>query len=151
MAAFVHRGMGRVGLDVGNTVTATASGTYVSVGSRTITAGAVGTSAGGFVLVTGTADASKFNPTNCPCLIRLFISDGTILSQGRDTILPGVADESGNAYTALADTWVFPIAAGQTKTFTLRAAFVDANVGFVNFRGVLTALYVPFGPTGTNN
>ena len=53
----------------------------------------------------------------------------------------------GALYVSVAITWVFPVAAGEQTFALVGAPFPNALV--VEYADpILTALYVPFGPTG---
>jgi hypothetical protein len=114
--------------------------------STTVT---VNAPAKGFVLVNGTVSAHTNSPSCDPCYT---FARPRHDNSGQEP--QGQLSSLGNGTSSIQrDTlpvsWVFPVEAG-TNTFTLRtAAFPDsAPVDFYN--PTLTALYVPFGASGTS-
>jgi hypothetical protein len=153
MAAFMSRGFGRVGFDE-DTINLDEDdhNTPTTITDTAITAGATG-SGGGFVQVSGTATAGATDAdSDCPCLVFLSIFDGTTTLGS----VSGVLSQSDlvfgdQASLTLSTTAVFPIAAGATRTYRLRGTFVDTSDPIdVTFDGGISAVYVPFGPTGGN-
>lgn len=147
MAAFMHRGFGRVGHDESNTVLD--AGESASLGTVTVDAGA--TSSGtGFVVVSGHVEASTATEASCPCqvLVSMDEGDGTSTHERTYLNLPGTANESGHSRIDGTAQQVYPIAADASETYTLSVDLMDADATSVNVSGELTAVYVPFGPDG---
>jgi hypothetical protein len=149
MAAFMNRGFGRVGYAAG-TVEEDATNTVVTVAQTAVTAGAT-QGGGGFVQVTAAMTASTGDYGECPCIVFLSINDGTTTRGTVTEILSN--DDIGLASSAssLATTAVFTIPADATRTYRLRASYLNSAVDEVAFQGHITATYVPFGPSGGNS
>lgn len=138
MARFMTRCGGRVVSDDGFSFS---SGTSVTVASADLTA-----PANGFVLVNGTLDAlvvSAFIGA-CPCQMQAQLTDGSTNSRLIVSDIRGPVADGGASQTAIAATEVFPIAQGQTKTFSLMGRFNDSNLTSAGFGGEMTAVFVPF-------
>jgi hypothetical protein len=151
MAAFMSRGFGRVGFDEDN-ISIDDSNTPTTVTDTAITAGATG-SGGGFVQVTGTATIATDNADDeCPCLVFLSIWDGTTTLGSVSGVLSNDDLVFGEQTTLTMSTnAVYPIPAGTTRTYRLRGTFLDASDDVdITFDGGISAVYVPFGPTGGN-
>jgi hypothetical protein len=102
----------------------------------------------GFVLVTGNVNAISGSVDCNPCYVHALLLDKTT-----HDVSPVMIASVGNGSAAtdesvIAVTWVFPVIAG-ARTFALQTApaEIGSDVGVAN--PAITALYVPFGPTGT--
>jgi hypothetical protein len=153
MAAFMHRGFGRVGAEVGNNAPVTGTGPPTVLVTQQITVGLPsGALAGatGFILGTGTVSLKMTDTTGCPCTYRVFLTlDGTgQFSQSGYVTFPSGSD---NALVSAATTGVAAVTTSGVHTVEVRVQRVGTVViGDAIGYGNLTALYVPFGSTGTN-
>jgi hypothetical protein len=148
MAAFMGRGFGRVAFDTGS-VNNPANATDTNVAEVTITPGATGSEAGGYVVVTATGTAT-YSTAKCQCAFSLSIFD----VDGGDE----VAGISNNATTSASastfsgsTTYVFPIAAGNENTYRAIVNVAESNSGAGGSKSVggsITAVYVPFDGNG---
>jgi len=150
MAAFLERGVGRAAYDEGSFNTLTHD-TYLSLATVTIDAGAAG-SGGGFVVLNASTTADELDAYCAPCPIDTFIKDS---SGPQSQVMSAYITTFGDPPQSTSNTWVVPIGADQTKTFTLRvqASFIPANAPnpAFEFKGSLSAVYVPLGPDGGND
>ena len=147
--AFLHRGLGRVsgafaqiGIDV-------EPGTLTTIAETTITSGVSGSAvagANGFLLVNANVMLFESSPDTCSCLftVRIYLQGG--VEQGTQFIfLPNSPTfETGSASISLA----IPVLSGE-KTVSLRVNEYQGGET-VSAYGSITALYVPFGSTGTD-
>jgi hypothetical protein len=150
MAAFLSRGLGRAAADSG---TASDTGDRVEqpVAEVQIRAGADGSQAGGYVVVTGNVNGS-FLAADCPCHVRselLDVTDNTeraanIQSMGNTPTLVTAG------FVSVTSTWVFPIAGGQTKIFRLNGSSYVEGASTGQLSGQITAVYVPFDGLGNS-
>jgi hypothetical protein len=148
MAAFMNRGFGRVGYDEG-TVTTDDNNTVVTVAQTAVTAGAT-QGGGGFVQVTAAMTASTGDATQCPCGVFLSLNDGTTT---KGTVTGVISNDDvviASGLTTLSTTAVFAIPADATRTYRIRASYLNIDVEDVAFEGHISATYVPFGPSGGN-
>lgn len=149
MAAFLTRGLGRGTGSSGSVNFLEAATTYAA--SVTMKTG--GTTGGtGFVLVTASATAYTDAAGDCPCEVGVYVD--------------GPAESSPAVYFDVSDTatpttyrngsgsvgWVFPAPSGVNQTFNVAVDVAATNAmptgGVVE--GSITAVYVPFGSTGTS-
>lgn len=147
MAAFLNRGLGRVGYGVQNVPVLTnydlPEQTLVDV---TVRAGAEGTG-GGFVLLSADGIAALTSDAASPRSVHLTIEDlttGLTSAPGVETVGPAAYE-----YRSLSTQWVVALPAGATRTFRL-IADGTGSTQTVRVTGSLSALYVPFGPDGNN-
>lgn len=147
-AAFIHRASGRVGADDAFGL-AVAPATDVAVAALTITTGLPGgtvAGANGFLKIDGTVSLYETVADGCDCFasIRVFV-DGVADSAETFVYLDNNASYqlSSGAVSAMV-----PVTSG-TKTVQL---VVNEYVGSETLAAYssLTALYVPFGSTGTD-
>jgi hypothetical protein len=157
-AAWMNRCGGRImAEDTGSaTVSTSGPGAGVDVGSADITAGATGDAAtGGFVLLMGTLVARTTNPAACPCFVQAVIQDTdadvSVGSNSFVAIPQGATDVNGEGFATIPLYATVPVEPDSTRNFAIHAFFQDANVGSVTFNSRLTAIYAPFGPTGTDD
>jgi hypothetical protein len=147
MAAFMHRGFGRVDFGTGSDGSA-ADNVENNVGEVTITAGAVG-SGGGYVVLQGSVSGS-FVASDCPCSVRSELLDVTANSDD------GAHNQSiGNtptlitaAFAAVDSQFVYSIPAGQTRTYRLNGSAFTTGASTGSIAGSITATYVPFDGSG---
>jgi hypothetical protein len=99
----------------------------------------------GFVLVTGTTNVVTTDSTCNPCYLhqRLRDPDGNFSLINFTSVGNGTLNITRSIAT---NTWVFPVTGPGSRTFGLQAAATDPDVGLEN--ATITALFVPFGPTG---
>ena len=146
MAAFVHRGFGRVGFSE-SVVTVPSDGILVAVVPI-----AVGGTAGGtqFVRLDAVLSTAIDSMSGCPCQTAWFI----VWLEGDDNSFAGFTANtfvgaSGVGFDGASAATVFAVPSGTTQTFGLVALPQDGT-GIVGAHGVLTAMTVPFGSTGAN-
>jgi hypothetical protein len=151
MAAFLGRGLGRIGSNKTHSLMEPISlspNTSTALTSVAVDPGAVVSGTTGFVLVTGTANFTAQSPTLCPCFVELSISDaGGVSSPVTRLDIPGTANESGLASASATVQGVFAVSGGDLAIFTLLATSYDSS-STVKVVGRVTALYAPFGPDG---
>lgn len=152
MAAFLHRGFGRTAYTLVNNLTLSPA-TNVAVMSQDITVGLPPNplpGAAGFVLATGTVSLTPSTVTCTPtprCLYVVWLTiDGTRISESSFvTVSNGDDSKSVSASVTAVGTVITP------GPHTVAVRIVESG-GPTTTRvdGNLTALYVPFGSTGTN-
>lgn len=100
---------------------------------------------GGDVLVTAEASVQTSDPDACPCHVSLRLVDATgdWAAGAVDGSLGSEPDELRGATTSLSTTYVFPIAAHQTKTFEVRGYYFDRDVEAISFRARISAIHLP--------
>jgi hypothetical protein len=148
MAAFINRSGGRAG-SCQETQQATVSNSPINLCEIEITAGAT-QNGGGFVVLNASVSGSRSGaaPDSPPAITGL-ITDGSNFSPSGQTQLGDENSASGPIKGHVSATWVAPIAADETETFTVRAVFFGD--GPIDFDTHMTAVYVPFGPDGGND
>jgi hypothetical protein len=102
----------------------------------------------GFVLVNGQARARTASAACNPCFLHMQFRDQTT-----GDVSPALITEIGNGTAtdrnqALGATWVFPVTAG-ARTFALETGVFPPAGAVSTDNPTMTALFVPFGPTGT--
>lgn len=148
MAAFLERGLGRVGMSSTAGDLPLAPNTNDVLTAVSIDAGAAGVGAG-FVLLIGTGWFKTTAPAECPCRISLDIVDlqaGTSLASTEFDV-GGAANEGGTVLGTGTVQTVARVTGDSTRQFGLRA-FLHDSTGAMSASGSLSALYVPFGPDG---
>lgn len=152
MAAFLHRSLGRAGRTHVQTATL-GSTANVAVASVSVTVpGAAGSTVptNGFVLVHAVGTPDVTSVSGCPCSVRMRVSDPA----GGSSFYMAENLASSGYYGNLSNTYLFAVSAvpGTIRQFNVDAFFRTDNFGSVN--AVLwvdaTALWVPFGSTGTS-
>jgi hypothetical protein len=162
MAAFVHRGFGRVARGTGGDIP---MGVFPAASEHSVltiaTGGVAGAGNTGFVYLTAQTNAYTSDP-GCPCEVRWQINqDGVgLVSDVMYDILSDQAtwlDGSGYAETTQtgALTTVVAVPTGTTQTFRLVGQVIGTSTGTgspgVNgYFARLTAVYAPFGSAGTD-
>jgi hypothetical protein len=101
----------------------------------------------GFVFVTATAKAETgAEETYMPSVAVARLRDAEEGGPVSGTTVASVSDAT--PYATLAATWVFPVTSGGAHAYVLEA--YQQNGDAMNlYGGVVTAIYVPFGSTGT--
>lgn len=153
MAAFLSRGLTRVGYDEGSaSVNSSASNTLATVEMER---GAAGDAASmGFYVVTATVAVTTENVGSCPCTVSASVdAPGEQGDRGATGVLAVPNDNSGRPRTNLTIHTVVPAGPDLPDAeFTLRAlAFRNIGSGepTYGFVGTLSVIYVPFGFDGT--
>jgi hypothetical protein len=154
MAAFLHRGLGRVAfgktsdwsaanLVVGSTATILAS---VAIDSGAESAGG-----SGFVQLTGVAHILSTSPATCPCHVELSIWDTVSNTQLTVTKadVPSLANEYASSFAAVSVTAAALLPANTVGRYALKATRFDSSTA-IEGTGSLMATYVPFGAGGTD-
>ena len=150
MAAFVHRGFGRVAYD-SSLETALNAATYTDLAGVTIRAGGApgGT---GFVVLTAPVTAIITSTTGCPCMAGFHIAGVGSTSPQRYVTLDSVTTGGTTVGFGLDTgtlTWVVPVATAMDHFFTVRA-LIFGGTGGMEAYAAITAEYVPFGSMGTD-
>lgn len=152
MAAFLGRGLGRIGAQEGDAALDT-NGEAVTVTSVDLDAG--GIAGTGFVHLQVTGDVTYGPATttleDCPCTIQVTLHDhdGTEVA-GTFFELAGFEGQ-GDVFAptvSYSDQAVVSIAGGTSATYEARATLHDTDPTDLLVNAVLTATYVPFGPDG---
>jgi hypothetical protein len=143
MAAFVHRGFGRVDGDVQGNYALTP--TAIDVGVVTIDVGGVAGQTQ-FVKLDGAVGAFSASPTD---VLFFMVQDGGGQLTANNSFTLGAPGPSGFAIDSGATTAVVAVPSGTTQTFRLKAAQF-AGTGGASVWGELSAVTAPFGATGTN-
>lgn len=116
---------------------------------QTIARTGINLPAPGFVIVTGTVSfvSGASGTNNSEVAARLVDVNGGIASYNQFAV---VGNTAGAAFEQnIAPTWVFQVPNAGARTFDLEVARTTSSIGFVQaFNGVLSVLYVPFGPGG---
>jgi hypothetical protein len=154
MAAFLNRGLGRVGYDPpAGALVLPVNGDAVVLGSVTLN---IGGAAGGtqFVKVDAAVSTYIISTTGCPCsslyaLQAVDIGQGTVghVHTNIDldpTIGAGRGQEVGGV------TGVFAVPTASTQTFNVVAGRTAGGAGEVRAYANLTAITAPFGSTGSS-
>jgi hypothetical protein len=147
-SAFLHRGLGRAAGDTGASIAVPAA-TLVTVAETTINPGiALGAvpGANGFLVVDGSVTLYEGNPDDCICSVSLRVYVNNVAVPGTQYVfLPdNTVFESGSASIHV----LVPVTAG-AKNVSLRVNEYQGNESLVAYAS-MTALYVPFGATGTD-
>ena len=148
MAAFLRRGLGRASGDTGSSITVPAA-TLVTVAETTITPGIASgavSGANGFLKVDGSVTIYEGNPDNCICSISVRVYVNNVAVPGTQYVfLPdNTVFESGSTSIHV----LLPVTSG-AKTVSLRVNEYQGNESLVAY-ATMTALYVPFGATGSD-
>ena len=150
MAAFMHRGFGRVGATFNVDVPVTGTANTVLL-TQQITVGLPsGALAGatGFILGTGTVSLKRTDTSGCLCTYRAFLTvDGGQISQSGYVTFPSGSD---NAVVSAASTGIAAVTTSGVHTVALHVQQIGTGTGDAIGYGNLTALYVPFGSTVGN-
>jgi hypothetical protein len=102
---------------------------------------------GGFVVVQADAWARSGGPARCPCPVALAVRDETEgVASGR---VRGRIGSQGDP-AAMSTQQVFPINAGETKSFAAVGHVLDPERGDVEYTVRLTALFVPVAAESDN-
>ena len=143
MAAFVHRGFGRVDGDLQGNFALTPAA--IDVGVLTIDVGGVaGTTQ--FVKLDGQVGGFAASPTD---VVYWIVQDGVGLLTAIDGFSLAANGPSGNAIDSGATTATVAVPSATTQTFRLQAAEF-AGTGAAQVWGEFSAVTAPFGATGTN-
>lgn len=158
MAAYVHRGFGRVAASVRSSSIPALTPTPQEVASVSLAVGGVAGHTQ-FVKLMGAVDAfvDPGGPiTGCPCNVRYYITQDGVGQVGLTHHLtnPGEGPSTGNEYAAVSSpvSAVVAVPTATTQTFRLMVALEgsEAPDPFIYAAPLsdLTAITVPFGPTG---
>jgi hypothetical protein len=137
LAGYAPNGLVRTAEGQGET---NATGSAQDIASLSIVAPSAG-----FVIVNGSAMADQHSGTGCPCVTTMFLNaDGSDIDTNpwREAVTVDGVDEPNTGSVS----WVFQVAAGG-HTFALRG-YEQLGTGAIDMSGQITALFVPFGPTG---
>lgn len=148
MAAFMHRGFGRLSSGAGS---GSVNNIPVSIGTASVTAGAVASGAG-WVVVHAVGDAFT-QSGDCPCAIRARIRNldtGTATAINYATV-GGPADDFGRSFATIGASAVFHVPADTNHVYSFE---VDTDADGIDepdeilATGRITAQYVPFDGVG---
>ena len=149
MASFLGRGLGRIAsTPVGGFAPLTNTG-WTTLNTLTITTGGVPGQTG-FVKLDAAASARIASTTGCPCAGEFRIRNVTDDEESDHYFTQNDAIPAGSThgFDSTGLTWVVQVVTGTTYTFRIEGRRVAAPE--VWGRGVLTAVYAPFGSTGTS-
>lgn len=151
MAAFMHRGYGRVAESNGfasapNEVSGTYDAEALAITPGNETGGA------GYLLVTGSASVTGSDGTPCPCTLRV-----TVVVDGVASAMDAwdVVEDTGGPFDG--NTWrfgnamvsdVFPVSTGVEHDVILRVTITRTASASVGIESSLTAVYIPFDGAG---
>jgi hypothetical protein len=150
MASFLGRGFGRVAATPpGGFAPLTDTG-WTTLNTLTIATGGVSGHTG-FVKLDAAVSSRIADVTGCPCGAQFRIHDVTDDTESDHYFTHnealGVGSNFGFDSTGL--TWVVQVQTGTTYTFAIEGRR-ENSAASVSGRGVVTALYAPFGSQGTS-
>jgi hypothetical protein len=150
MATFLARGMGRIAMTA-------AAGTYspltdtgwTTLNTLTITTGGGG-GAAGFVKLDAAVTTRVASAVGCPCAgeYRIFNETAGTESDHYVTQVDGIPPGFGFGRESTGLTWAAPVQTATSYVFRIQGRQVGTTA--VTGRGVLSAVYAPFGSTGTS-
>jgi hypothetical protein len=150
MALFLHRGLPRVAYRTGDYITLN-NGAQDMVVVTIYTGGVPGQTR--FVKLDASILAYTDSTSGCPCNVFFYtVRDGD-LGQDSATHFATVYSKFDPVIGAVGGgiTSVFQVPTASTQTFRLKMGINSGGAGATVYgKGALTALYVPFGSTGTN-
>jgi hypothetical protein len=155
MAAYVHRGFGRIGYDTGTATSIPHSNTeWASLASVPITVGGVPGGTSQVLWIEGVVTFSVTAADSCPCYGTVVLdndddpSTSLFANNGRIRLVaPGQSGNAGYATALVEGTWVVP--SGSTTTWTLRVHESGSGGGeTMNATGELTVMSAPFWADG---
>lgn len=149
LAAMLARGLGR-SVDSTNQLNLTNANKLAEVTAVTMyPPGATGGT--GHIVLDANATFVTNDMAECPCTVRAWIEKGnTRISEVSVETVADVAGEGGTAYANLSVNANVDVTAQKlyplgSNTYTLVAEMVDANQPLITVRGVINAVYTPFG------
>ena len=151
MASFLGRGFGRVAATpAGGFAPLTDTG-WTTLNTLTITTGGV-PGRTGFVKLDAAVSSRIASIIGCPCGAQYRILDDTAGTESDHYFTHNEAIGAGSSFgfdsTGL--TWVVQVQTGTTYTFAIEGRR-ENSAAAVSGRGVLTAIYAPFGSQGTSS
>ena len=149
MAAFLERGLSRIGTNNWSASISLAPDALTPLTGVFLDAGATGEGTG-FVQLIGTVQIAAITPSQCPCLVGVYIVDldsGSVIGETALDVHSGV-NEGGYSQATATVQAVVPATADSTRNFGLSARLYDSATSVVASRGTLTALYVPLASDG---
>ena len=147
MAAFLSRGLGQA-VSASDAITFAEMLDGTPMAELTIDTGGVAGGTG-YVLVTGTAQIQATDGV-CPCDVGVVVRRGSSDFSPVSLAVARTKIGSGWWMGESTVTWVFEVPTASTETFSLRANGISWAGGETGSfaKGMLTALYVPFGSVG---
>jgi hypothetical protein len=149
MATFLHRGLGRAASDWTYTENFAAD-TDVTVASLTITPGYASNKipgANGFLKIDGAVTLYEGVANLCACFVSVrILVDGVDAGATQYVLLK---NDAGAQLSSAAITAVVPVSANSSRSVTLVVNEYSGTEELTSYAS-LTALYVPFGSTGTD-
>ncbi len=102
----------------------------------------------GFVLLSGQVTIGTTDAACIPCFLHVQFEDQ--LTNDVSPVLVSSVEDGGAASSnvTVSTSWLFPVTAG-TRTFALQSGGFPVGAAISKENPAMTALYVPFGPTGT--
>ena len=150
MASFMGRGFGRLATTPpGGFLPLTDTG-WTTLNTLTITTGGV-PGRTGFVKLDAAVSARIQSTTGCPCGAHFHIQNVTddTVTDHSFTQIDALGAGSSFGFDSTGLTWVVQVQSGTTYTFAVRGRR-ENSAASVSGRGVLTALYAPFGSQGSS-
>ena len=151
MASFLGRGFGRVATTPEGTFAPLTDTGWTTLNTLTITTGGV-PGRTGFVKLDAAVSSRIADTAGCPCGAQFRILNQTDDSESDHYFTHnegfGVGSNFGFDSTGL--TWVVQVQTGTTYTFEIQGRR-ENSAAAVSGRGVVTALYAPFGSQGTSS
>jgi hypothetical protein len=156
MAAFMHRGFGRVA-EASDSVEAFNSPTDVSLGTITLTPGlpaAALAGAGAFIKLDFNVNLVANNTSGCPCVFWFELADPAEATVGNPGGFIGEWYIGGTISSAIPEMTI-PVTAAYFVTGTAArtihlTSHLESGTGTADIFWQATASYFPFGSTGTN-
>ena len=151
MAAFVHRGFGRVAFQQG-VETALGNAAYTDLATVVLESDGIpgGT---GFVVLEADVTAIITSTAGCPCMAAFHLAGfGGLTSSQRYLTLDSLTSGgtvSGFGIESLSLSWVVPVDTAVDHLVTVRGR-IAGGTGTIEAYADLTAQWVPFGSTGTD-
>jgi hypothetical protein len=150
MASFLGHGLGRVATTPAGGFAPLTDVGWTTLNTLTITTGGVPGQTG-FVKLDAAVSARIQTTTGCPCGAQFKILNVTDDTESDHYFTHNAAIGLGSSFgfdsTGL--TWVVQVQTGTTYTFAIQGRREDSAAS-VSGRGVLTALYAPFGSQGSS-
>jgi hypothetical protein len=150
MAAFMHRALGRAGTaEYEGDLTATFA--TIPGGTLAMQAGGVPGGTGFLKIDASTGIRANTGEATCPCQAEFrILVDGEDLMTHALTQFSTINTQTGFGADQTIITGVVPVSTGETHTIEVQADELDAGSGSLTGFGQVSALYVPFGSTGSS-
>ena len=143
MAAFLVRGLPRATLLHEGTVLNGAGPTTATLSSIELTSPV--SQGEGAVLLHADFTFDVFDPSGCPCRVRVQLVDGVTTTGIRGFTIDADADETGTVIHAGSASELLALPGGTTRTYAAEVTLDDADANDVIVRMTLSATYLPYG------